>query len=148
MEWWQYLVISVVSASLGAFLAYFFNRLGTKNERVAIENKQFQTAIAAIIGEIQANESIAKKPWTGKLLPFLVDNWTVYKRQLPNLPEQTIQQIDEFYLDVILANTMVNQDLYKLKWGSGYLDNQYRDMCKQIREKSQQLINILSRCLD
>ena len=148
MEWWQYLVISVVSASLGAFLAYFFNKLGSKNERVATEQKQFRSAIAAILGEVQANESIAKKPWTGKLMPFILDNWTTYKRQLPDLPERTIQQIDEFYLDVHLANTLVSKDLHQVAYGKGHLDNQYRDMGKQIREKSPQLIIMLNRYLD
>ncbi|MFC1983940.1 hypothetical protein ACFLVO_02890 [Chloroflexota bacterium] len=147
MEWWQYLVISVVSASVGAFLAYFFNRLGAKNERVSIEKERFQSTIAAILGEIHANENIAKKPWTGKLLPFLANSWTIYKQQIPDLPKHTIQQIDEFYLDVILANTIVNKDLYQLKYGTGYLDNEYRDMCKQIRGKSLPLIETLNQYL-
>jgi hypothetical protein len=143
MEWWQYLVVSVVTVSLGAFLGFWFNRLGIRNERAAIEDRQLRGAISAILAEVEVNEKIAKEPWTGKQLPFLIEMWNLYKPQVASLPGEARQELEELYIDIIRANTVVAQDLHKVGYGAGFLDNQYRDICSTIGDRSPQVADLL-----
>lgn len=148
MEWWQYLIVSIVTVSLGAFLGYFFNRLGAKNEKSATEQRQLKSAVSAILGEVQANETIAKAPWTGTQLPFLTEMWSLYKSQISMLPMEVRRKIDELYITVIRTNAIVSQDLHKLGHGTGYLDGSYKELSLKISEDAPQIVTLLQNLLD
>jgi len=144
MQWWQYLIISVVTVCLGAFLGYWFNRRGMESERATIEARALESAILAIFAEVEANKEIASRPFTGKQLPFLTEMWNLYKGHIDKLPEEIAQPIHKLYIDIIHANAIVSYDLHKLPYGSGYLDDQYKGMCSEIAKQAALVIESLT----
>jgi len=143
MEWWQYLVVSIVTVCVGAFIGFWFNRHGVESERTATETREFEASIRAILAEVQANEKIANEPFTGRQLPFLTEMWNLYKPQTSKLAEVIAQPLHKLYIDIIRANTIVTYNLQRVPYGAGYLDSEYRGMCSKIANQAKEVADLL-----
>jgi len=151
MEWWQYLVGSIVSllcVLVGVFVGYWLNRRGMESERAATTARELEGAIRAILAEVQANQKIAKEPFDGRLLPFLTEMWTLYKAQTGKLPEDVAQPLHKLYIDIIRANTIVNYDLQKIVYGRGYVNNEYKGVCSGIANQATSVAGSLEKWLE
>ena len=148
MEWWQYLIISLVCIVVGAVIGFLLNRLGVKGERAAATARELEVAIRAILAEVQANKEIAEEPLTGRLLPFLTEMWILYKAQTGKLPENVTQPLHKLYIDIIRANAIVNYDLQKIQYGYGYMDAPYREMCPRISAQTTLVAGLLEKWLE
>jgi len=141
MIWWQYLVVSIVTVLVGAFIGFWFNRRGVESERAATETREFKASIQAILAEVQANEKIANEPFAGYLLPFLTEMWNLYKPQTSNLAENITQSLHKLYINIIHANTMVSYNLHSVPYLDLYQD--YNGMCSKIAEQAKEAADLL-----
>ncbi len=82
MEWWQYLLFSLISIFFGTILGYVLSRRGASEERKSRERDQLRSAVRSLFTEVDANLKLAQQPWEGRLVPFLTDMWDVHKAQI------------------------------------------------------------------
>lgn len=143
MIWWQYLVASIVTVLVGAFIGFWFNRRGVESERVATETRELKVSIQAILAEVQANEKIANEPFTGMQLPFLTEMWNLYKPQTSKLAEDIAQPLHKLYIDIIHANSIVTYNLHTVPFRGGYLDSEYSGMCSKIAKQAKEVADLL-----
>ena len=90
------------------------------------------SAMRGMLAEIEANLKLARQPFEGRLVPFLVDMWTAHKGEITRLPEDLQDNLHQAYIEIRMANVIVEADLHKVSHGAGYLDNRYTERCGKI----------------
>lgn len=108
MEWYQALIISLVSVIVGAFLGYWFNRRGMKAERGERERKELHSAMRSLQVELHANIELMENPIKELILaPFSTDMWSAHKGKVNSLPSQLQQDVFQAYQWMGKANAVV-----------------------------------------
>jgi len=71
MEWWQQLILSLVTILFGASLGYFLSRIGATQEKKSRTREQLRNAGLSILAELRINLEIARQPFQNTLVPFV-----------------------------------------------------------------------------
>ena len=147
MEWWQHLLSYSFFTLLVLVFGYLLNQRGSRHERQAIERSRLIGAVRGLLGELEANQKLAEKEWTGRLTPFLTDMWAVHRGDITSLPRSLQEAVHQSYIEIGMANALVDLNLYQLEYGAGYLHEPYKEECKKIASISKEAILELERWL-
>jgi hypothetical protein len=126
-EWWQQLIFSLVTIAFGALIGYLFTHIGAKQERKSRNEEELKGAISGILVELETNLELAKKPFSNNLVPFVNSNWEIYKGKIIRLPEGIRNILYGVYVEIELANSLVEADINQLDYGRGYYNEQYKE---------------------
>jgi len=143
MEWWQQLILSLVTLLLGAFLGYFLTRLGAKQERISRAAKKLDEAVCGILVELETNLKLTESPSQKRLVPFVTSMWEMNKGEIIRLPKELKDALYQVYVEIGIANNLVEADIHQLKYGLGYYNGSYKEKKNSIAEKSKQVIKDL-----
>jgi len=143
MEWWQYLLFSLISVLFGTILGYILSRRGASEERKLRERDQLRSAVRSLLAEVDANLNIARLPFQGRLVPFLTNMWDVHRGQILTLPKNLQAALHEVYVDIQKANAMVSLDLHR----GVNLGEPYNEICGKIVERTQKTRALLAEWL-
>jgi len=104
MVWWQ----SIILLFFGGLIGFFFNRLGAKSEREAIERRQLQDAIRGLLIEMKSNIKLTEKPPEPAILPRLAkDMWDIHKISVAKLPLKIQETLYRAYAEIDKVNALV-----------------------------------------
>jgi len=143
VEWWHNLIFGLTSVLLGSFLGYFLTRLGAKQERKSRTEEQLRNAGRSILAELQTNLALAKRPFQGRLVPFVTSMWEAHKGEILRLPRDLQDALYQVYVEMQMANALVQADLHKLDYGRGYYDEPYKEKSGKVAEKAETAIKLL-----
>jgi len=138
MVWWQYLIISLASITLGAFIGYFLNKRGVQNERDAREQRQLRDAVQSLLTEVNANLKLTEKGVEPALLPRLAkDMWNIHKSNVAELSPEIQEILHQAYSSIDKVNALID-NMYafgsRQNYGPGAWDERYRDEAKRARK--------------
>jgi hypothetical protein len=137
MVWWQYLVISVASVALGAFIGYFLNTRAVQNERDASERRQLRSAVKGLLTEMNANlKLIENGPDMALLPPLAKDMWNIHKSRIVELPSEMQTCLYEAYVRIDYVNAVldIRADVGTRGHGPGAWDTRYKNEAEKTRE--------------
>jgi hypothetical protein len=137
MAWWQYLIISLASVALGAFIGYFLNKRGVQNERDASEWKQLRSAVKGLLTEMSANlKLIEKGPDMALLPPLAKDMWNIHKSRIVELPSEMQACLYEAYIHIDYVNAVLDSraDFGIRPNGLGVWDTRYKNEAEKARK--------------
>lgn len=117
MEWWQQLILSLVTILVGAFLGYFLSRFGAKQEKESRTGEKLEEAVSGILVELETNLKLAKKPFQNRLVPFVTSMWEVHKGEILRLPKKLKDVLYQVYVEIEMANNLVEADIHQLEYG-------------------------------
>ena len=104
-----------------------------RDERCETRQMQRKTSIEAIRMEMfTILELIPAAKTTNVLRFFPVAMWSEHSREIGILPEETRELLTFGYISVLLANTLAQNDLWKVGHNQGYLNEPYRDQVDQV----------------
>jgi len=104
MVWWQ----SIILLIFGGLIGFFFNRLGAKSERDAIERRHLQDAIRGLLIEMQSNIKLTENPPGLAILPRLAkDMWNMHKSSVAELPLVIQETLYRAYIEIDKVNAVV-----------------------------------------
>ena len=147
MEWWQQLILSLVTISFGAFLGYFLSRIGAKREKESRTGEKLEDAVSGILVELETNLELAKQPFQNRLVPFVTSMWEVHKGEILRLPKEPKDVLYQVYVEIEMANNLVEADIHQLEYGRGYYNEPYKEKKNSIAEKAEQAIKGLQNWL-
>ncbi len=130
MEWWQYVIVSVIP-----IIIYKLRK------RAAARG-----AIYDILVELRSNVGLAKQPFRGSLVSFENKMWDRHKGKILALPDDIQDALLQAYNRVQEANALVQSGL-QLAHGLGYYDRPYQQKCNEIAEKAGEASELLRRWL-
>ncbi|MBA7643386.1 hypothetical protein ES703_51111 [subsurface metagenome] len=148
MEWWQQLILSLVTILVGAFLGYFLSRFGAKQEKESRTGEKLEEAISGILVELETNLKLAKKPFQNRLVPFVTSMWEVHKGEILRLPKKLKDVLYQVYVEIEMANNLVEADIHQLEYGRGYYNEPYKEKKNSIVGKTEQAIKGLEDWLE
>ena len=143
MEWWQQLILSLVTILFGAFLGYFLSRIGAKQEKESRTREKLEESVSGILVELEINLKLAKQPFQNRLVPFVTSMWEVQKGEILRLPKELKDVLYQVYVEIEMANNLVEADIHQLEYGRGYYNEPYKDKKSGIGEKAEQAIKDL-----
>ena len=143
MEWWQQLILSLVTLSFGAFLGYFLTRLGAKQERKSRIQEKLEGAVSGILVELKTNLKLAESSSQNRLVPFITSMWEIHKGEILGLPKELKDVLYQVYVEIGMANNLVEADIHQLEYGRGYYNKSYNEKKNSIAEKAKQAIEAL-----
>jgi len=141
MEWWEQLVFSVVTISFGALLGYFLSRIGAKQEKKSRTEEKLKDAVSGILVELETNLELAKQPLQNRSVPFVTSMWEVHKGEILRLPKELKDVLYQVYVEIEMANNLVEADIHQLEYGRGYYNKPYEEKKSNIAKKAEQAIN-------
>ncbi len=143
MNWWQIVLIVLVSVVVGLFvgglLSYLMARFSkkpllNKREAAAVVEEQLKCTLPELLAEIENNCRIATEPWTGNLLSFETQVCSTSQDELRSLPTKLRTDLTKAYDDIRLANGIVWLST-ELGRRSHNLDENYIKLCANIVER-------------
>jgi len=143
MEWWQQLIVSLVAILFGAFIGYYFSRIGAKQEKKSRTEEKLKDAVSGILVELETNLELAKQPFGNRLVPFVTSMWEVHKGETLRLPKKLKYILYQAYVEIEIANNLVEADIHQLDYGRGYYNEPYKEKKNKIKEKAEQAIKDL-----
>ena len=143
IEWWHSLILYTVSVLFGTLLGYFLTRLGAKQERKSRTEEQLRNAGRSILAELKINLEIAQQPFQNILVPFVTRAWEAYKGEILGLPKDLQDTLYQVYVEIQLANTLVQADLHQLDYGLGYYNEPYKGKCNEIAQRAEKARELL-----
>ena len=143
MEWWQQLILSLVTILFGAFLGYFLSRIGAKQEKESRTGEKLEEAVSGILVELETNSKLGKQPFQNRLVPFVTSMWEVHKGEILRLPKELKDVLYEVYVEIEMANNLVEADIHQLEYGRGYYNEPYKEKKNSIVVKAEQVIKDL-----
>jgi len=142
-EWWQYLIYALATVSLGSILTYVLTRRAASEERKTKEREQLRSAVRSILVEVETNLKLATQSFENRTVPFVTDIWNVHKGEVLSLPRELQNTLQELYVAVQMANTLVEVDIHQREYG-GLLRNQpYEHKRKEIAMKAEKARTLL-----
>jgi hypothetical protein len=146
--WWQQLIFSLVTIAFGAILGYYLSRIGAIQERKSRNEERLKGAMSGILVELETNLELAKQPIINSLVPFVNSNWEAYKGEAARLPKEIKDILYEVYVEIELANNLVEANIHQLDYGRGYYNQPYNERKDNIKEKAEQAIKYLGHWLN
>lgn len=146
MVWWQYLIISLASITLGAFIGYFLNRRGVQDERDAGERRQLQSAVKGLLAEMNANLKLIEKGPDMALLPLLAkDMWNIHKSRIVELPSEMQACLYEAYVRIDYVNAVLDIRVVEGNRGRGpgAWETRYKNEAEKARKPMEEARNCL-----
>ncbi|MFC1985597.1 hypothetical protein ACFLWC_01220 [Chloroflexota bacterium] len=143
MEWWQHLVVSLVTILFGASIGYYFSRIGAKREKESRTGEKLADAVCGILVELETNLELAKQPFSNRLVPFVNSMWEVHKGEILRLPKELKDTLYQVYVEIEMANNLVEADIHQLEYGRGYYNEPYKEKKIKIAEKANQAVKDL-----
>ncbi len=143
MEWWQQLILSLVTILLGAFLGYFLSRIGAKQEKKSRTEERLEDAVSGVLAELETNLELAKQPFENRLVSFVTSMWEVHKGEFLRLPKKLKGILYQVYVEIEMANNLVEADIHQLDYGLGYYNKPYQEKKNKIVGKAEQAIKDL-----
>ena len=143
IEWWQQLIISLVTITSGTILGYLLTRIVANNERKSRTEERLKGAVSGILVELETNLELAKQPISNSLAPFVNSNWEAYKGEAIGLPKEVKNILYDVYVEIELANNLVEANIHQLDYGRGYYNQPYNERKVKIKEKAEQAIKCL-----
>jgi len=116
-ERWQQLIFSLVTILFGALLGYYLSQHGVRQERKLRDAERLPNAVQNILSELQTNLEIAKRPFQGHLITFVAGVFSIYAGDITRLPNDIQDAIYRTYVEINIANAIVQADLNKIQWG-------------------------------
>jgi hypothetical protein len=98
MEWWQQLILSLVTILVGAFLGYFLSHIGAQQEKKSRIGEKLEEAVSGILVELETNLKLAKQPFQTRLVPFVTSMWGIHKGEIVRLPKELRMSCIKFML--------------------------------------------------
>jgi len=142
-EWWQQLIFSLVTILFGALLGYFLSRIGAQQEKKSRIGEKQEGAVSGILVELETNLKLAKQPFQTRLVPFVTSMWEIHKGEILRLPKELKDVLYQVYVEIEMANNLVEADIHQLEYGRGYYNEPYKDKKNSIVEKAEQAIKDL-----
>jgi hypothetical protein len=136
-------LIGSVTAILIAFLVTYFNQRMLIMDRQAERKAKLISAAQSLLVEVQSIINFANEPWTSRMLQLPDDIWRTSRAEVYGLSEDAQTMLTKLYIELEKANSIVRTDMYKLPWGSGYLDRAYQEECLVIVNIGKELEPIL-----
>lgn len=154
MEWWQIILLIVGSIVVGIlvailviylielfagrrdFLIYLNQRFAKKREVTPDAEGQPISLASDLVAEVTNNHGIATGPRTDKLLPFQTQVWDARQYEVNKLPEYVRQDLEQAYVDMRLANSIV------------WLSNEFSRTTPNLSENYTRLCNSIAERLD
>ena len=143
VEWWHNLIFYLVSILFGTLLGYFLTRRGAKQERKSRTEEQLRNAGRSILVEVETNLELAKQPFQNRLVPFVTSMWEAHKGEILRLPKELQDTLYQVYVEIQLANALVQADLHQLDYGRGYYNEPYKEKSRKVAEKAETVIELL-----
>jgi len=143
MEWWQQLISSLVTISFGAFLGYFLSHIGAKREKKLRTGEKLEEAVSGILVELETNLELAKQPFNNRLVSFVTSMWEVHKGEIVRLPKELKDTMYQVYVEIEMANNLVEADIHQLEYGRGYYNQPYNEKKEKIVQKAEQAVKDL-----
>lgn len=148
MDWWQIVLIILVSIVLGllagGLISYLIARLSRKplpempflkkRAVTAAVGEQLKQTLPDLLAEIESNRRVATEPWTGNLLPFETQVCATSQDVVHKLPAKLRTALAQAYEDIRLANGIVWLAT-ELGRRSQDLDEYYIKLCDNIAAK-------------
>lgn len=150
MVWWQYLIISLTSVALGAFMGYFLNRRGVQSERDARERRELRDAVKGLLTEMNANLKLTeKRPEPALLPPLAKDMWDIHKSKILELPLEIQESLYQAYSAIDSVNAVIDTRLAcgNRDQGPGAWDTRYENEGKKARERIEEARSYLGKWL-
>ena len=139
-EWWQQLIFSLVTILFGALLGYSFSRIGAKQEKESRTGEKLEEAVSGILVELETDYKLAEQPFQNRLVPFVTNMWEVHKGEILRLPKELKDVLYQVYVEIEMANSLVEADIHQLEYGRGYYNEHYKEKRNSIAEKAEQAI--------
>ncbi len=143
MEWWQQLILSLVTILFGVFLGYFLSRIGAKQEKKSRTEEKLEDAVFGILAELETNLELGKQPFENRLVPFVTSMWEVHKGEILRLPKELKDILYQVYVEIEMANNLVEANIHQLDYGLGYYNEPYKEKKNKIVGKAEQAIKDL-----
>ncbi len=140
MDWWQIILIILVSIVLGllvgGLISYLIARLSKKpllkkREATAVVEEQLKPTLPELLAEIENNQRVATEPWSGNLLSFETQVCSTSQDEVHRLPTKLRADLTKAYDDIRLANGIVWLST-ELGRRSQNLDEYYLKLCTNI----------------
>lgn len=139
MEW----ILSLVSVLFGALIGYFLTRLGARHEKKSRTEEKLEEAASGILVELETDLKLAKQPFQNRLVPFATSMWEVHKGEILRLPKELRDVLYQVYVEIDMANNLVEADIHQLEYGRSYYNKPYEEKKNSIAEKAEQAIKRL-----
>jgi len=143
MEWWQQLILSLVTILFGAFLGYSFSRIGAKQERKSRTGERLRNAGRSLLAELKVNSEIAAQPLKKRIVPFVTNAWEANKGEISGLPEELQDTLYQVYVEIQIANALVEADIHQLDYGRGYYNQSYKEKTDKVIEIARKAMGLL-----
>ena len=151
MDWWQILLIILISIVIGllvgGLLSYLILRLqkkpfSKKRETTTLVEEQLESTAPDLFAEVENNRRIATEPWTDKLLPFQTHVWDTNQDEVHRLTANLREDLTQAYLDMRQANDIVCLST-ELGHRSHTLDEHYMKVCTRIAASLERIMPLL-----
>ena len=96
--------------------------------------------MSGILVELETNLKLAKQPFQTRLVPFVISMWEIHKGEILRLPKELKDVLYQVYVEIEMANNLVEADIHQLEYGRGYYNAPYKDKKNSIVEKAEQAI--------
>jgi len=136
-------VIALAIGVIVALAGYFLSINAAKREREERTKEQQINAGRSILSELNTNLGIARQPFQGRLIPFVTTMFAAHAGEITRLPNDLQNAVYQAYVEIHMGNAVVQTDLHKIAWGGGYLDNGYKELCKEIITKGESAKELL-----
>lgn len=143
VEWWHNLIFYLASVLFGGLLGYFLTRLGAKQERKSRTEEQLRNAGLSILAELETNLKLAKEPFQNRLVPFVTSMWEAHKGEILRLPKDLQDTLYQVYVEIQMANALVQADIHQLDYGQGYYNQPYKEKSGKVIGKTEIAIGLL-----
>ncbi|MDP2919698.1 MAG: hypothetical protein Q8O43_05745 [Dehalococcoidia bacterium] len=141
-------LLAILVGLVVAIITNILDRKTREKEREEASRQLLVKAASAILAEVEFNLGIAKTPFLGRLIPFITTVFNTFQGDIKNLPNGLQVTIFGTYQKLVEANGIIQTDLHKVAWGGGYLDNVYKDKCKEIIGSAEQTKTQLGKWLN
>lgn len=132
---WQ-IIIGAAVVIVAVILTGYMNQRNLRADRKATEKAKNVSAIRGICAEVKSMIGFVDSPQTQPMLPLPDDMWRTYKSNIYVLSEEEQVKVVQLYAEVQRANAIVNEDLHKLTFRAGYMDDLYKAQCAVVKEKA------------
>lgn len=135
LEWWQIVLILLTSIVVGivggVLLSRLTRRFAKKRKAASVVKEQLKSTMSDLLVEVKNNLKIATEPGTNKLLPFQTQVWDVCRYEIGKLPGNHHQDLEQAYIDIRLANSIVWLST-EFSRRTPNLDENYMKLCTSI----------------
>lgn len=151
MDWWQILLIILVSIVIGllvgGLLSYLILRLQKKpffkeRETTAVVEEQLESTAPDLLAEVENNCRIATEPWMDELLHFQTHVWDTNQDEVHRLTANLREDLTQAYLDMRQANDIVWLST-ELGHRSHTLDEHYMKVRTRIAARLERIMPLL-----